>query len=351
MSTAFSEYHPGSFGTLKLRMDSRENKTMLSLADRFRPARILVVGDVMLDEYVVGAVSRICPEAPVPVLDVRSRYASPGGAANVAMNVVHLGASVDLVGLAGEDAAGKTLCRLLREHSILSDFLLNAGERGTISKTRIVAGQQQICRIDHEIREEIETSLQNSLTETIRARLPHCTVVVLSDYAKGLLTETLCREVIAYASSLGKPVIVDPKAQHFGKYSGCTVITPNLSEASLASGVSIQSSASLEQAGAKLMEQLPSTSVLITRGPEGMALFEHNQEPVTIPTTARKVFDVVGAGDTAVATLAVALAAGFPLREAVVWSNLAAGIVVEKPGTAFVSVEELVAAKITTHTD
>ncbi len=305
----------------------------------------------MLDEYVVGAVSRICPEAPVPVLDVRSRYAAPGGAANVAMNVVHLGASVDLVGLAGNDTAGNTLSRLLKENAISSDSLISAGERGTISKTRIVAGQQQICRIDHEVREEIEISLQNALVDRIRTRLPYCTVVVLSDYAKGLLTEPLCREVITYASSLSKPVIVDPKAQHFGKYEGCTVITPNLSEASLASGVPIHSSASLEQAGAKLMEQLPGTSVLITRGPEGMALFEHNRESVTIPTTARKVFDVVGAGDTAVATLAVALAAGFPLREAVMWSNIAAGIVVEKPGTAFVSVEELVAAKITARTD
>ena len=314
---------------------------MNSIAHRFRSARVLVVGDVMLDEYVVGTVSRICPEAPVPVLDIRSRYCSAGGAANVAMNVAGLAGTVHLVGLAGRDAAGVKLRELLRERSIPDYGLVDAGDRGTISKTRIVAGQQQICRIDHEVTTDAVGPLLDNLIEMAKGLIESCSVLVLSDYAKGALTAGFCEVVISYARQLNKVVIVDPKSKTFTKYRGCTLITPNVAEASLAAGVTIDSEFSLHKAGNALLDQLPGASVLITRGPDGMALFEHNSEPVLIPTVARKLFDVVGAGDTAVATLAVALGAGLPLREAVVWANIAAGIVVEKHGTASVSIEEL----------
>lgn len=321
---------------------------MNSIAHRFRSARVLVVGDIMLDEYVVGSVSRISPEAPVPVLDVRSRHSSPGGAANVAMNVAGLDATVQLVGLVGRDTAGLTLRQLLRERSIPDNGLVDAGDRGTISKTRFVAGQQQICRIDYEVTRDAAGPLLENLIDTAKGLIDWCSVVVFSDYAKGTLTDDFCDVVISLARKLNKVVIVDPKSKTFAKYRGCTVVTPNLAEASLAAGVVIDSEFSLHKAANALMEQLPGTSILITRGPDGMALFEHGSAPVLIPTVARRLFDVVGAGDTAVATLAVALAAGLPLREAVVWANIAAGIVVEKHGTAAVGIKELLGHEETT---
>lgn len=308
---------------------------------KFRSARVLVIGDVMLDEYVVGVVSRICPEAPVPVLDVRSRYSSAGGAANVAMNIAGLGASVDLVGLACDDAAGRLLRELLQRESIPVTGLVDAGDRGTISKTRIVAGQQQICRIDHETKSDVPAGMMDRLINVAKDLVKSNSVVVLSDYAKGVLTDRFCHEIISSARASGRPIIVDPKCKSFRKYLGCTVITPNVGEASTASGVEINDQHSLREGGMALAEKLPGTNVLITRGPDGMALFECGAEAISIPTEARRVFDVIGAGDTVVATLAVALAAGLPLRQAVGWANVAAGIVVEKPGTATVSLEEL----------
>jgi D-beta-D-heptose 7-phosphate kinase/D-beta-D-heptose 1-phosphate adenosyltransferase len=318
---------------------------MDNLSERFRDAKILVVGDVMLDEYVIGAVSRISPEAPVPVLDVRSRYSSAGGAANVAMNVASLGATVFLAGITGNDSAGISLRQLLRSRSIPDKYLVKDSERGTISKTRIIAGQQQICRIDHEERADISHTLLVKLLDAIAAPLSFCHIVVLSDYAKGTLTEECCHQIIQRARIASKQVIVDPKSKDFRKYLGCHVITPNQHEAATAADIAIDSDESLQRAGAKLMAQFSeAASVLITRGSEGMALFQPGEpEPVTIPTEARKVFDVVGAGDTVVATLAVALAAGVPLAEAVALANLAAGIVVEKPGTATLTFDELAA--------
>jgi D-glycero-beta-D-manno-heptose-7-phosphate kinase len=312
------------------------------LREQFRAARILVAGDVMLDEYVIGAVSRISPEAPVPVLDVRSRFFSAGGAANVAMNIASLGGSVYLAGIIGDDPAGASLRQVLRQHAIPDASLIEDRDRGTISKTRIIAGQQQICRIDHEIRSEISSVLLARLLDGVAAPLELCQVVVLSDYAKGVLTTECCRQTIQAARTAGKRVIVDPKSQNFAKYRGCDLITPNQNEASVASGITIDSEEALQRAGTRLLEELPGTAVLITRGPDGMALFQPgHSEFLTIPTEARKVFDVVGAGDTVAATLAVALACGLALPEAVRLANVAAGIVVEKPGTATLTFHEL----------
>jgi D-beta-D-heptose 7-phosphate kinase / D-beta-D-heptose 1-phosphate adenosyltransferase len=315
---------------------------MDNLKTEFSGAHVLVIGDVMLDEYVIGAVSRISPEAPVPVLDVRSRYHSPGGAANVAMNIASLGATAYLAGVVGNDAAGHSLRRLLQANSISTSYLVEDIDRGTISKTRIIAGQQQICRIDHEERTPMSSA---KLLASVDSALGRSSVVVLSDYAKGTLTDECCGAIISRAR--GKQIIVDPKSKDFHKYSGCTLITPNLSEASAASGVSIDSEESLHRAGAQLLAQLPGTSVLITRGPDGMTLFQPaGAAPLAIPTQARKVFDVVGAGDTVVATVAVALAACVPLSEAVQLANIAAGLVVEKPGTATVTFEELALRRV-----
>lgn len=317
--------------------------SMVSIKERFRSTEVLVVGDVMLDEYIIGAVSRISPEAPVPVLDVKARHNSAGGAANVAVNIASLGGRVHLAGFTGRDAAGDTLRELLAGYKIPVRGLAYSEDRCTSSKTRIVAGPQQICRIDHEVKADVTGALLERLIETTTELLDTCSVVVLSDYAKGALTQEFCDVAIALAGQRGKPVIVDPKSRDFRKYRGCTVITPNLSEAALATKIPMDSENFLMRAGEALLQQLPGTSVLITRGEDGMTLFEAGSPTVSIPTFARKIFDVVGAGDTVVAILAVALAAGFPLRDAVVWANMGAGIVVEKPGTASVSLEELLA--------
>ncbi len=309
--------------------------------NRFRTARVLVIGDVMLDEYVVGSVTRMCPEAPVPVLNIETRYAAAGGAANVALNVAGLAGTAKLVGMAALDTAGLNLRRLLRERSVQDEGLVDSGDRGTISKTRIIAGHQQICRIDHEVINDATGPVLDKLIATAKRLIAWCSVVILSDYAKGTLTGQFTRAAIAFARQQGRLVIVDPKSKTFEKYHGCAVITPNVAEASLAADVRIDSESSLYKAGNVLLNQLPGTSVLITRGPDGMALFEPGCKPVLVPTFARRVFDVVGAGDTAVATLAVALAGGIPMRDAVAWANLAAGIVVEKQGTNSVSVEDL----------
>jgi len=313
---------------------------LTDLEKRFQNVSILIVGDVMLDEYISGSVSRISPEAPVPVLDVQSRKHVLGGAANVAANVAALGATASLTGLAAQDQAGVTLRQLLA-HARIQGRLVDSGERCTICKTRIVAGRQQVVRIDHEQRGAIPEALLAEAISFARTLVRDAQVIVLSDYAKGLLTEDLCIAVIEEARLGNKPVIVDPKGQDFRKYAGCTVITPNLSEAVRASGITVENEDDLNRAGDLLKSLLPGTAILITRGAEGMTLFRENCEPLTVPTVARQVYDVVGAGDTVVAALAVSLGAGFALPDAMHLANVAAGIVVDKPGTATATVAEI----------
>jgi D-beta-D-heptose 7-phosphate kinase/D-beta-D-heptose 1-phosphate adenosyltransferase len=312
------------------------------LETRFRNVPVLVAGDVMLDEYISGAVSRISPEAPVPVLDVGARRHVAGGAANVAANVAALGASACLTGLAASDDAGKSLHELLRSAGIQC-YLIDSGERCTICKTRIVAGRQQIVRIDHERRDPIPEELLEQVGATAAIRIAQVKVLVLSDYGKGLLTENLCSRLIGLALDCQIPVIVDPKGDDFGKYKGCTVITPNLAEAGRAAREAVDSEPGVNRAGLALQALLPGTAILITRGGDGMTLFRDRTDPLTVPTVARKVYDVVGAGDTVVATLAVALGAGLNLADAMKIANIAAGVVVDKPGTATASVAEIVA--------
>ena len=313
------------------------------LAHLFQGVSVLVVGDVMLDEYILGTVSRISPEAPVPVVDVKSRKLVLGGAANVAANIAGLGSGVAVTALVAFDHAGEQVRELFRKAGIGTEGLVDAGSRGTTSKTRIVAGQQQVVRIDHENRGPVSAGLLESVLAAAKRQLDGKQVLILSDYAKGLLSDSFCAAIIAAARERNIPVIVDPKSREFSKYRGCTVITPNLSEASLAAGVVIDSEKALFEAGEYLLKALPGTNVLITRGPEGMTLFHEGAEPLTVPTVARQIFDVVGAGDTVIATLAVCCGAGIPICTAMRIANIAAGIVVEKPGTATTTVEEILA--------
>jgi rfaE bifunctional protein kinase chain/domain len=315
-----------------------------SLIKRFRDCRLLLLGDVMLDEYLWGQVRRICPEAPVPIVEEMRRSSVPGGMANVAVNAAALGAHVALCGVVGGDPQGEALRTMLGLLGIDSTGLRTDPQRPTTTKTRIIAHNQQVLRVDREDTRPISFSLERELLSLFRERLQSADVCILSDYAKGALSPALTSEVIAAARQCGRPVVVDPKGRDYRRYRGASVITPNLSEAALAAGDGAASVTDLAGAGNRLIELLPGTSVLVTRGPEGLTLFRETAPPVSIPSAARHVYDVTGAGDTLVAALAVAIATGCPLELAAALANCAAGIVVGKVGTATVSTTELLAA-------
>jgi D-glycero-beta-D-manno-heptose-7-phosphate kinase len=311
------------------------------LVSRFRQKRVLVAGDVMLDEYLVGEVRRISPEAPVPVVDVTHKAHIPGGAANVAANIASLGGSPILLGLVGRDENANVLTSVLQERGVPSSSLVIAKERPTSTKTRIVSGQQQIVRLDKEIRSSIAEPLAQAVLDVFDANIADVDVCLLSDYAKGLLTPAVCQHIMTRACQLGKPVVVDPKGSDFTKYTGCSLITPNLRETEMAARIAIHSESDLSLAAAALHSTLGDSALLITRGAEGMTLFRKHMEALHVPALAREVFDVTGAGDTVVGTLALALAAHASLEQAMLLSNIAASIVVQKTGTATVLAEEL----------
>jgi len=312
-----------------------------SLINQFTRARVLVTGDVMLDKYLWGNVQRISPEAPVPIVEEVRLSSVPGGMANVAVNASTLGSRVAVGGVIGEDADGATLCDILSRYGIDTSGLRADRDRRTTAKTRIIAHNQQVVRIDREDRHPISPAVERGLLEWCRERLPAADICVLSDYAKGVLTPALISEVIASAHHHGRPVVVDPKGWDYQRYRGASVITPNLSEARMAVTAAIGHSEDLAAIGAGLLKLLPGTAVLITRGPEGVSLFREGLAPLHVPSVARQVYDVTGAGDTLVATLALALAAGFPLELAATVANYSAGLAVGKVGTATVSGSEL----------
>jgi rfaE bifunctional protein kinase chain/domain len=313
-----------------------------SIARRLSETDILVIGDAMLDEYVIGEVTRISPEAPVPVMDVVERHYNAGGAANVACNVSGLGAVSSIIALVGRDSAGDTLTRLLQRSGVGTDGLVQPEDRPTITKTRIVAGQQQIVRFDQETRSPLSEPLCARVLAQASKLMERADTCVLSDYGKGLLSPALCQKILGLAREYSKPVIVDPKGRNFDKYRGCTVITPNLKEAMMAAGIEVDSEADLEAVAGVLLRNLPGTTLVITRGAQGMSVFREGYTALTVPTVAQTVFDVVGAGDTAVATLAVAMGAKLHLETAIRLANIAAGIVVQKHGTVAITAEELI---------
>jgi rfaE bifunctional protein kinase chain/domain len=307
----------------------------MSKLPSFKKARVLVVGDVMLDRYWFGDVHRISPEAPVPVLKVSRVEERPGGAANVARNIASLGAHCTLLSVVGADEAGDCLLRLLTEQGGVEAFLQRDEGFSTIVKLRAIARQQQLLRIDFETPPSHE--VLKAKLEEFKIKLPDCDVVILSDYGKGGLAHIA--EMIRLARAAGKPVLVDPKGDDYERYQGATLLTPNRSEfQDVAGGWS--SEAELSSKAEKLRTDLKLEALLVTRSEEGMSLFRANNV-LHEPTQAREVFDVSGAGDTVIATLAVMLASGAELGEAVRIANRAAGIVVGKLGTAVVSREEI----------
>ena len=309
-----------------------------ALVERMRGRSILVVGDLMIDEWIWGSVSRISPEAPVPVVAVTDHSFTLGGAGNVANNLVALGARVEFVGMVGEDAFAADVRRMLREESVDDRGVFGVHDRPTTRKTRIVAHNQQVVRADWEDATALSAADRARVVAHVRERAASCDAVILSDYAKGLLSA----EVVAAAAACGL-VLADPKPQNIAMFAGVTCVAPNEHEAAAASGISINDDASLERAGAALLEQLRCRYVVITRGEHGMSLFGAKGERLDIPSVARKVFDVSGAGDTVIAVLSLALAGGAPIERAMQLANFAAGAVVEKLGTATASGDEILA--------
>jgi len=305
---------------------------------------VLVVGDVILDRYLWGRASRVSPEAPVLVVDVEREELRLGGAANVAHNVRALGAAPVLCGLVGNDAAGEDCARLLSERRVdPAPGVVRDAQRRTTLKTRIIAHHQQVLRADEESKEPAGAPAVEALWERIRAALDRVDAAIISDYGKGVVTPELLDRLLPELSRRGVPVAVDPKEEHFFRYRGVTVITPNAAEASQAWGRKIRDAESLLEAGFGLRERLDARSVLITRGEEGMSLFTADGH-THFPTRAREVYDVTGAGDTVVAAMGAALAASASLPEACVLANHAAGLVVAHVGTAAAGAAELIAS-------
>jgi D-glycero-beta-D-manno-heptose-7-phosphate kinase len=318
-----------------------------NLLNAAKNSHILVVGDVMLDQFIWGSVARISPEAPVPVVDFERESFMPGGAANAARNLTALRANTELFGTVGHDDAARRLKQLLKEQHIGCDGLLAHPERATSLKTRIVAHKQQVVRIDRETRDGLEGRLLNRLLEVFKAELKKADAVIICDYGKGVVTQQLLNEIKALCRARGVWLSVDPKPYHLN-LSGLSLITPNRKEAFELANLPDQTrnsdpfaDANLMAAAERLLTELRPAVLLITLGELGMLLCQRDQKPFHIPTVAREVFDVSGAGDTVIASFTLAIAAGASPVEAAIISNHAAGIVVGKIGTATVTPEEL----------
>lgn len=298
--------------------------------------RLLVIGDVVLDRYIWGKVSRISPEAPVPVVDVMNDSYMLGGAANVGNNIVSLGGGATVIGVVGEDRAGDIVEGLLDEKGISS--VLVRDKRPTTVKTRVIAHSQQVVRFDREDREKAGGKTLRALLDSVKKAVPEHDAVIISDYKKGVVSTELMKTVIS--SSRGGFVSVDPKVGHFHLYRNASLITPNLAEASHGSSVEIRDEPTLIKAGGILLKKLGLRAVLITRGEEGMTLFEKGGH-THIPTLARDVYDVTGAGDTVIAAFTLLLSTGARLGDCAVFANHAAGIVVGEVGTAVATPEKM----------
>lgn len=316
---------------------------VIELVERdWQSVHALVVGDAMLDCYIWGDVERISPEAPVPIVRMMRRTQQPGGAANVAMNVVGLGAKATLFGFYGDDAEGAELRSCLAKTGVDSELIV-IDSHPTTTKQRILGGDQQMLRLDMERADNYPDTAYDELIDKVKAALATSDVLVLSDYAKGVLSQNVCQELISSARVLGKPVLIDPKQRDFGRYRGATTICPNLSELSAATGVSAKDLNAILAAGQKLVPQLNLDYLAVTLSEKGIAVLGADTQTI-LPAAARQVFDISGAGDTVIAVLALARACGLDAQASAALANLAAGIVVGKVGTVPVKRDELLAA-------
>ncbi|OPX22908.1 MAG: hypothetical protein B1H02_05585 [Candidatus Latescibacteria bacterium 4484_107] len=302
---------------------------------------VLVVGDLMLDKYIRGQVERISPEAPVPVVRVISESFSPGGAANVVSNIRALGAKPFVVGRIGEDAEGEMLTELLRKKSTDVSGIVRDRTLPTGLKTRIIAHHQHVVRVDREATRTLDGPALDEALRRMEAHISDVAGVVVSDYGKGMITPALVQRIVSMARSHGKPLVLDPKSRDFGIYRGISCITPNQKEAGEACGMKIETDEDAVTCGQRILDQVKAECVLITRGEQGMSVFERSGEVTHIPTHAQEVYDVSGAGDTVVGTFSLAICAGASWKTAAYLSNVAAGVVVGKVGTATASMEEI----------
>lgn len=314
-----------------------------AVIERLRDHRVLVIGDLMIDEYLRGDVHRVSPEAPVPVLELRATEHRLGGAANTAHNLARLGARATVIGVVGADDGAQVLSAALERAGIAARTCVDR-DRPTTRKTRLVAGGHQIARVDAERRTPISGAVLDDVSAAIVAALADTDAMVLSDYGKGVVTPALARAAIAAGRARGVPIVVDPKQRDFAPYAGATVITPNLVELEHAVGHAVAALSEVDRAATRLAATLDGTALLVTRGADGMTLYRDGVRGAHVAAAAREVFDVTGAGDTVVATLALALAAGLALEDAMELASLAAGISVSRRGTSTVSPEELAAA-------
>ncbi len=315
-------------------------KTVDQLLSRFEKTQVLVIGDMMLDEFVWGKVSRISPEAPVPIVWVQSESTMPGGAANVANNIRALGGQVCVVGVTGTDRYGDLLIGGLTSRGIDASGLIRT-DRPTTVKTRVIASHQQIVRVDRERPEALAPHVVERLLDAIRPRIEEADAIILEDYNKGVISKALLAAVIPLARKHKKIITVDPKQEHFKLYRRVTCLTPNRMEAGQAVGRELKDQKDVERAGEEIMKRLDCESLLITLGEDGLYLFEASGRRTLIPTVAQAVFDVAGAGDTVIGVYTLALACGASKLHAAQVANFAAGVVVGKVGVATLSPEEL----------
>ncbi|MFQ6037915.1 MAG: D-glycero-beta-D-manno-heptose-7-phosphate kinase [Candidatus Aminicenantales bacterium] len=313
------------------------HKRARQIVAHFKEKRMLVLGDVMLDRYIWGEVSRISPEAPIPVVRVRRESSCLGGAGNVGQNLLRLGAHPVLTGVVGRDPEG----RWIREHVEDGRGLFSTPTRPTTVKTRIIAHSQQVVRVDREETRPISPGLEGKIFRFIREERPEG--LLISDYNKGLVTPSLVEKVLLFAKRQGIPVFVDPKVDHFTHFSPVTLLTPNHHEAERIVHHECLSDEDVERAGRTILSEISAEFLILKRGPHGLSVFEKGRRALHIPAVAKEVYDVTGAGDTVIAVAALALLAGASIREAAVLANVAAGLVVAKVGTAAITPEELLA--------
>lgn len=312
------------------------------IISKFQKAKVLVIGDLILDEFIWGKVDRISPEAPVPVVWVESESFMPGGASNVANNIAVLGGSVYLSGVVGNDKNAGLLSQELTKRGIDLGGVVIDGERPTTLKTRIIAHHQQVVRVDRERLRALDDNVCEQILTYTKEKIDDVDAIVIEDYGKGVINERLLSRIIPLAKKHNRVITVDPKIDHCSYYKGVTSITPNRQEAEAISGLKIKTEADVDRAGRKLLKELQLESVLLTLGENGMRLFEKNGSITHIPTVAQEVFDVSGAGDTVIAAFTLCLASGATLKEAAYIANYAGGIVVGKVGVAVVTREELI---------
>lgn len=305
---------------------------LIRILGKFKGKNILVVGDIMLDKYIFGKVERISPEAPVQVVEVEKESYVPGGAANVANNISALGGNTFMIGVVGKDKESEILISELNKRGINTQGILTDKDKPTTQKVRVLGQKQQLLRIDYEKKEYLSRDFEKKMISTIKNMISGSEAIIISDYAKGVITGNLMKEIKVMAK--GKTLVIDPKPKHKSFYSNASIVTPNTKEAIEMTGIE-----DIETTGKQLLNQLNSP-ILITRGEKGMSLFE-KEDITNIPTKAKEVYDVSGAGDTVVAALALALASGATLKEAATLANHAAGIKVGKLGTSTVTIDEI----------